>query len=63
MDIDQKDALRERNRRRANCPRCGGQPRELSPEEIARRADTLPGIRYRECTACGNCWAVRGGKR
>lgn len=58
-----RDELRERNRRRSDCPRCGGRPRDLDEAEITRRADTLEGLRYRQCTGCGHTWSVKGRAR
>lgn len=63
---DQREALRERNRRRAShvCPRCEGtSTHELSAAEIARRDDTLDGLRYRTCGACGNTWTLRPARK
>ncbi len=61
MDFEQREALRERNRRRAyNCPHCGSPSvRELSDQEKQNRADTFAGVRYRECSGCGHVWTVR----
>ena len=62
MNTEQRDELRERNRRRASaCPKCGSQAiRELTAKEIDTRDDTLPGLKYRTCGACGQTW--RWGK-
>lgn len=64
MDDNTKDALRERNRRRAKhrCPRCAGyldlkDGRELDP------ATHFEGITYGVCGACGNETVVKSGKR
>jgi hypothetical protein len=65
VDDTNKDALRERNRRRAHaCAKCGSMSaRELPEAEIARRDDTFPGLRYRECMGCGNLWSSKPLKR
>lgn len=61
MDTDAKDAIREANRRRGNCPKCGNaHVRELTAEEKARRDDTFPDLRYRQCPACGHTWRAKG---
>jgi formate dehydrogenase maturation protein FdhE len=63
VNPEQRDALRERNARRRNCPRCGNPSvRDLTETEIARRDDTLAGIRYRTCGGCGHTWSLRGRK-
>jgi len=66
MDRDERiEALRARNRRRAaHCPRCeSASVHELTAADIARRDDTLVGLRYRTCGACGHTWTVRGPRR
>ena len=60
MDYEQKEALRERNRRRGNCPKCGNTMRELTTDEIMRRDDTLAGLRYKQCGACGTTTVIKG---
>ncbi len=61
MSTEQKDAIREANRRRAyDCPKCGHPARDLSPEESGRRRDDcLPGLPYRTCGGCGWTWVRR----
>lgn len=62
MEFEQREAIRESNKRRAySCPSCGSPAiRELTAEEIARRDDTLEGLRYRTCNGCGNTWTIKG---
>lgn len=64
MDEEAKDALRERNRRRANCSRCGG------PCVLKDGADFGPldddhfaGITYKVCTACGHEAVVKRARK
>lgn len=48
MKPETRDKLAEAARRQNRCPRCGnqlGEPRE--------HPDGLPGLLYRECSACG----------
>jgi len=56
MDDAQRDALRERNRRRGNCPRCGGGRVEhfLADDEAH-----FAGIVYARCPACGHEWSTK----
>ncbi len=63
MDFEQRDELRERNRRRANCAKCGGAARELTVAEIKGRDDLFMELRYAACGACGNTWRLRGARR
>jgi ribosomal protein L37E len=55
MDAEQRDALRERNRRRAyNCSRCGSpNTREVDGANLPD-GDHFPGITYKICGACGH---------
>jgi len=65
LTTEQRDAIRESNRRRAHtCARCGSSSLyRLTDEQVARRDDTLPGLHYKACNACGHTWTVKGGAR
>lgn len=52
MNGDQKDALREHNRRRGNCAKCGGQTVLVDGAELDRTTH-FAGIKYKVCNACG----------
>lgn len=54
MNDEQRDALRERNRRRAiACTRCGStSTREVDGAELASDSH-WPGVTYKVCSACG----------
>jgi len=54
MDDEQRDALRERNRRRAySCSRCGASIEEIDGSQLSKDAH-FPGVVYRVCRACGH---------
>jgi len=61
MDQDQRDALRERNRRRANCSRCGGHVQYIDGKNLDRIAHFV-GIIYKLCGACGHSEATKRKK-
>lgn len=53
MDDEQRDALRERNRRRAYaCTKCGGSTEDIDGSKLA--SDThFSGVTYKVCNSCG----------
>lgn len=54
MDDEQKDALRERNRRRSRCPHCVGHLTWLSGASFGPLDAThFPEFDYLVCGACG----------
>lgn len=55
MDAEQRDALRERNHRRAiACSKCGStNTREVDGANLLQN-DHFPGITYKICGACGH---------
>jgi Zn ribbon nucleic-acid-binding protein len=57
MDDETREKIRDANRRRRLCPRCGHEPREVDGSQIGG----LPGITYRTCGACG--WSQAKTKR
>lgn len=63
MNPDQRDALRAAAYKQHACPKCGGRMTELTPEQVARRDDTFPELRYRECSSCGTLQTVKARKR
>jgi len=61
MTPEERDNLRERNRRRAhNCRSCGSPSvHELTVDEKTRRDDVFVELRYKTCNACGYVWRVK----
>lgn len=54
MNTEQRDELRERNKRRArSCTRCGGMIRKVSGAEL-NPVDHFAGLVYRVCNSCGH---------
>lgn len=50
---EERDAIRERNHRRANCPKCGG----ACEQRTGLNDDGhFPDLTYKRCTACG--WEI-----
>lgn len=47
---EDRDALRERNRRRKNCSKCGGRCELLTG---LNDLGHFPSVTYKRCTACG----------
>lgn len=64
MDDSEREALRERNRRRANCcPRCGGTTRRLPGTELAAESH-FPAMLYKVCPSCGwECVILKRSRR
>lgn len=59
MDDQQRDELRERNRRRGyTCRRCGA-PSISYREGKATDTDLFPGVWYKVCGACGYIWMLK----
>jgi hypothetical protein len=54
---EDRDALRERNRRRANCRKCGGACELLTG---LNDEGHFPSVTYKRCTACGWEIATKG---
>jgi hypothetical protein len=50
MSQEERDRLRDRNRARANCRRCGHPVRLVDGEKLG----AFPGINYRVCGGCGH---------
>jgi Na+-translocating ferredoxin:NAD+ oxidoreductase RNF subunit RnfB len=55
---EERDAIRDRNRRRKNCSKCNGTCELLSG---LNDADHFPSIVYKRCTACG--WEIATRRR
>ncbi len=54
---EERDALRERNRRRKNCGKCGGTCELLTGLDDEAH---FPSVVYKRCTACGWEIATKG---
>ena len=53
MDDQQRDELRERNRRRAyRCTQCGGPTTEIDGAQLSSDGH-FPGVTYKVCGGCG----------
>lgn len=57
------ERLGHQHTRSTPCPQCGSAATyRLTEQEIARREDTLPGLRYVACNGCGHTWRTKRQK-
>lgn len=54
MDESARDALRERNRRRTGCTKCGAMSVEVLDGAQLDSTSHFAGMKYKCCRACGH---------
>jgi ribosomal protein S27AE len=62
MNDEQRENLKAANKRRGNCPKCGGSKYSLDTRD-GGEVGGLPGIKYKVCPNCGYAQAVTHRQR